>query len=229
MKLHFIGGLPRSGSTLLTSLLYQNKLIHTEGISALCDLMWVSSRSLDSQAVHANRRTEHAKGMVSSLPSLYYSEIDRPIVIDKCRRWTVPENVNMLLEYVTSNPKIICCVRDLGDIVQSFKRICSANKVDFDTSGLVEIMNGDIYATHCARKANNPNMYHFVEYESLCTEPQKTLDSVYDFLELERFKHDFNNIVNQNQEDDSVYGLEGMHDVRSSICHIHVGSYSSQR
>lgn len=156
--------------------------------------------------------------MIADLPARYYSKVDRPIIIDKCRRWTVPENVDMLIEYVTPNPKIICCVRDLGEVVRSFKKICSANDVDFDTSELVENMNGDIYATDCARKADNPDMYHFVEYERLCSEPQKTLDSIYDFLELERFEHDFNNIVNQNQEDDSVYGLIGLHDVRSSIC-----------
>jgi sulfotransferase len=220
VKLYFLGGLPRSGSTLLTTLLYQNPLIHTEGLSALCDAMWRTHQSFKQQAIPANRRQAHAHQMIADLPARYYSEVDRPIIIDKCRRWTVPENVDMLIEYVTPNPKIICCVRDLGEVVRSFKKICSANDVDFDTSELVENMNGDIYATDCARKANNPDMYHFVEYERLCSEPQKTLDSIYDFLELERFEHDFNNIVNQNQEDDSVYGLIGLHDVRSYICPI---------
>ncbi len=37
---YFISGLPRTGSTLLSSILYQNPLIHTEGNSALCQLMW---------------------------------------------------------------------------------------------------------------------------------------------------------------------------------------------
>jgi len=39
-KFFFISGLPRTGSTLLSSILYQNPLIHAEGNSALCQLMW---------------------------------------------------------------------------------------------------------------------------------------------------------------------------------------------
>ena len=35
-----LSGLPRSGSTLLTAILSQNPLIHAEGNSAVCQLMW---------------------------------------------------------------------------------------------------------------------------------------------------------------------------------------------
>ena len=35
-----LSGLPRSGSTLLSSILSQNINIHAEGNSAICQLMW---------------------------------------------------------------------------------------------------------------------------------------------------------------------------------------------
>jgi len=35
-----LSGLPRSGSTLLSAILSQNPLIHAEGNSAVCQLMW---------------------------------------------------------------------------------------------------------------------------------------------------------------------------------------------
>ena len=35
-----LSGLPRTGSTLLSAILYQNPKIHAEGNSGLCQLMW---------------------------------------------------------------------------------------------------------------------------------------------------------------------------------------------
>lgn len=217
MRLHFLAGLPRSGSTLLTSLLYQNPDIYTEGLSGLCDLMWVTQQSLDSQATDANNRREHADGMIRALPAMYYGNTDRPIVIDKCRRWTTLPNVEMLRRYVTPTPKIVCCIRGLGEIVASFKNLCARNGQDFDESPLVAWLNDDIAATQHAVDANDSDTYHFVEYEDLCDNPQDTLGGIYDFLELKRFKHQFTDIVNPNQEDDRVYGLVGMHDVRPTL------------
>jgi len=217
MKLYFLGGLPRSGSTLLASLLYQNPDIYTEGISGLCDLMWSAQKSLDSQATEANRRRDHANGMISALPAMYYSNTNRPVVIDKCRRWTTGPNFEMLRRYITPTPKIICCVRDLGEIATSFRNLCELNGQDFDKSPLIMGLNDDIEATRCAQSMDDPQTYHFVEYDDLCDAPQATLDGIYDFLELKRFAHQFTDIVNSNQEDDSVYGLIGMHDVRPTL------------
>jgi len=217
MQLHFLSGLPRSGSTLLTSLLYQNPAIHTEGLSGLCDLMWVAQQSLSSGSVDANHRRDHADQMIRQLPEMYYSNISRPVVIDKCRRWTTPPNVEMLRRYATPTPKIICSVRDLGEIVTSFGNLCERNGQDFNGSLFEETMHGDIQVMEYAKAMNDPDTYHFVEYDDLCAAPQEMLNGIYDFLELPRFAHQFTDITNPNQEDDSVYGLAGMHDVRPTI------------
>ena len=219
MKLHYLSGLPRSGSTLLTTLLYQNPLIHTEGISSLCDVMWQTHQSLsNAQAIPANRRQAHAHQMVSDLPARYYSEILRPVVIDKCRAWTAPDNVQMLKHYVTPQPKIIVLTRDPADIIASFKSLFVRNgRDDFDTSGMADEFNRNMICTQMARDADDPGLFLFVEFEKLITETQSELDRIYAFLEMESFIHNLSNIVTVNPEDDSVYGLAGMHDVRRTI------------
>ena len=218
MKLHFLSGLPRSGSTLLTTLLYQNPLIHTEGISALCDVMWQTHQSFSQQAIPANRRQEHAHQMISDLPARYYSQVTRPVVIDKCRAWTMEANVQMLRQYVTPQPKIIVLTRNPADIVESFKSLFERNgRDDFETSGMVEEYNRNIMGLTMAQDANDPDTFLFVEFENLISNTQNELDRIYQFLGMESFKHDLTNIVTMNPEDDSVYGLIGMHDVRRTI------------
>lgn len=219
MKLHFLSGLPRSGSTLLTTLLYQNPLIHTEGISGLCDVMWQTHQSFGgSQAIPANHRQEHAHQMVADLPARYYSDITRPVVIDKCRAWTMQPNVEMLRHYVTAEPKIVVLVRDPADIIASFKSLFERNgRDDFDASGMAGEFNRNMVGVRSAQDANDPDTFLFVEFEDLIGDTQGELDRIYGFLGMESFDHDLSNIVTMNPEDDSVYGLQGMHDVRRTI------------
>lgn len=219
MKLHFVSGLPRSGSTLLTTLLYQNPLIHTEGLSGLCDVMWHTHQSLSvSQSISANYRQAHAHQMVADLPARYYSETTRPVVIDKCRAWTVPDNVQMLKHYVTPQPKIIVLTRNPADIIASFKSLFERNgRDDFDTSGMADEFNRNMLSTQMAKDANDLETFLFVEFENLISNTQSELNRIYDFLDLEPYLHDLANIVTMNPENDSVYGLAGMHHVRRTI------------
>lgn len=219
MKLHFLSGLPRSGSTLLTTLLYQNPTIHTEGISALCDVMWQTHQSLsNAQAIPANYRQSHARQMVVDLPDRYYSNINRPIVIDKCRAWTFPANVEMLRHYVTPQPKIIVLNRNPAEVISSFKSLFARNgRNDFDTSGMAEEFNRNMISTQFAKESNDSDTFLFIDFENLVGDTIHELERIYEFLELEPFKHDLTNIVTMNPEDDSVYGLQGMHDVRRTI------------
>ena len=216
MKLHFLSGLPRSGSTLLTSLLYQNPLIHTEGVSALCDLMWNAQRSLDSDAVQSAHKRQIADNIVTSLPAMYYSNTTRPIVIDKCRAWTLPLNVKMLKRYY--EPKIVCCVRDVDQVVKSFGSLFNRNgRNDFFGSPFENELIMAQAGLQSAITSNDANTFLLVDYEDLISNTQNELNRIYEFLDLEPFLHDLANIVTANPEDDSVYGLQGMHDIRRTI------------
>ena len=125
MSKKFIGlsGLPRSGSTLLSSILSQNTNIHAEGNSALCQLMWdlqQSCRGLANEQLVVTNRLTTEKDVVSALPYQYYKDVKASIIIDKCRSWTHPLNVEMLYRYFDHKPKIIVLVRPILEIVRSF-------------------------------------------------------------------------------------------------------------
>lgn len=156
--------------------------------------------------------------MIADLPARYYSEVTRPVVIDKCRAWTTPANVEMLKDYVTQKPKIVVLTRNPADIIRSFKSLFDRNnRDDFETSGMADEFNRNMIATQMAKDANDSSTFLFVKFENLIDDTQTELSRIYDFLDLEPFTHDLINITTANPEDDSVYGLEGMHTVRRTI------------
>lgn len=225
-KFFFISGLPRTGSTLLTSILYQNPLIHTEGNSALCQLMWdnyVSCLHNCNQQLRANNKSNMDQFIIPNIPFIYYKDIERPIIIDKCRSWTLKDNINLIEKYISPDYKIIVLIRPIDDIMKSFMKLYLKNKVYSEeklskllipnSEPLMRSLNGVLYS-----KINNfNNNFIFIHYDDLINKPEKTLKKIYEFIGLDEFKHDFNNIVNYFPENDEVYGLVGMHEIRNNL------------
>lgn len=220
----FLCGLPRSGSTLLSCILDQNPEIHAEGNSAVCQLMWDMQQSCEgsaSEQLQANDRTADQDALVSSIPAIYYRNVKSMNIVDKCRSWTLPANMQIIRRYITDDPKVIVLTRPLDEIVASFVRLREANGWIGDLeAGLLEpgsepIMRS-LHGMEIA-KATNRGEFLFIEYADLVADAPAVVQSIYDFCEWEPFAHDFDNIVNRHPEDDAVYGLVGMHDIRPSI------------
>ena len=55
---------------------------------------------------------------------------------------------------------------------------------------------------------------YIVEYNDLMSNPNKVVKGFYDFFEIPKFKHNLFKIENSDKENDMVYGIPGMHDVR---------------
>jgi sulfotransferase len=223
----FIGlsGLPRTGSTLLSAILSQNPDIHAEGNSAVCQLMWDMQQSCKysaRQQLMANGRYDTtARDLIAAIPNIYYKDVTAPIIIDKCRAWTLPDNMDMFYSYLNSKPKIIVLERPLIEIVRSFVALRQANNYQGDpekgllddwSDPIVKSLNGIKLA-----KANNKGEFLFVQYDDLINNIKSITDKIYEFCELEPFEHDFNNIVNKHPENDKVYGMIGQHDIRPTI------------
>lgn len=79
------------------------------------------------------------------------------------------------------------------------------------------IIDNAMYGLAYAMLEENRKYFHLIEYEDILKNPKKAMDGIYEFLGVDKFDHDFDNIVNNVKEDDKVYGIEGMHDVRSTI------------
>ena len=116
-----LGGLPRTGSTLLSAILSQNPDIHAEGNSAVCQIMsdiLVTCETLAKEQLTANNR-EHTKiDLIKEIPNIYYKDVTASVIVDKCRSWPTKDN-QLLYRQLTSNPKTIILTRPLEEIVKS--------------------------------------------------------------------------------------------------------------
>jgi sulfotransferase len=240
----FMAGLPRSGSTLISSILNQNPAIYSGPNSPMCGMMWNLERSiLASEQWMAYPKPAVMPGVVMGLLNSYYSDIDRPTVIDKSREWALPNHYQVLLRCMETAPRIIMPVRSITEILASFISLVNKNpsspsfidreieaRQEFnfyrppdDTrcdhlmrpKGLIDdCLFGLAYAIQAPEAQGN---FHLVEYDDLVSDPETAINGIYDFLGIERFDHDYADIVNVTPEDDNVFGLQGMHDVRPTI------------
>lgn len=219
-----LSGLPRSGSTLLSSILSQNPEIHAEGNSAVCQLMWdmqVSCEEMAGEQLLANNRLSTQNSLISAIPAIYYKDIKATHIIDKCRSWTLPPNMDMLRRYITNKPKVIVLIRPIDEIIKSFVFLRKNNgwAGDLESDLLVEdsepimrSLKGIEYA-----KQSKSDEFIFIEYDDLVTQTDEVIKSIYEFCNFEPFNHYYNNIKNIHPENDIIYGLDGMHDIRSTI------------
>jgi sulfotransferase len=222
-----LSGLPRSGSTLLSSILSQNPLIRAEGNSAVCQLMWDMQQSCLTSAKEqllANGREKTTSfDLISQIPHIYYKNITAKIVVDKCRSWTIEANIAMLEKYIDKNCKIIIMERSATDIVKSFVKLYKKNGMgiqnDIETKLLTpnsEPIMRSIAGVNWAKK-NNKNNFIFIQYNDLITNTETTIRRIYEFCGWDKFSHNFTNIECKYPENDEIYGLKGMHVVHNKV------------
>jgi hypothetical protein len=129
--------------------------------------------------------------------------------------------MNMIRRYITDEPKVIVLTRPVDEIVESFARLRSANGWEGDPkAGLLDPESEPIMRSLMGveiAKASNSGEFLFVEYADLISDPSSQVARIYEFCDWEPFTHDYDNVVNLHPEDDSVYGLAGMHDIRSRV------------
>lgn len=184
------------------------------------DMLQSCEQNCNEQLI-ANNRFDTTYHLVNRIPEIYYENTTRQVVVDKCRSWTLPANQDLLRRFVTDTPKTIVLTRPIDEIVASFAALYEQNDKEFDESVLLredsEPLMRSLRGVEWAKQVNKGEFF-FITYKELVDDTDAVLDSVYGFIGIERFEHDLNNIVNVLPENDAVYGLIGMHDVRQTIC-----------
>ena len=216
-NLAFIAGTPRSGSTLLVSVLAQNPKFKAGRISALCELMWQTKLVFDSYAAVTGQPAEHGDSTISSLPGLYHQGEDKSVVFDFCRSWTRQANLDLISKYITDKPKIICPFRSKDEVIGSYQKLFeSNNRTDFFESSFYQETLDNFHSLEYAMRLND-DRFLFVEYKDLVQSPQIVFDKIYSFIGAEPFAHDFDNVVCDFTDNETVAGLVGLHNVRRKI------------
>jgi sulfotransferase len=233
-KIHFVAGLPRSGSTLLAGLLRQNPRFHAAMTGPVGSLVTTLLNTMSAQNEasvfldEAKRRT-----ILKAVIQAYYADqADKEVVFDTNRLWCARLP---LLQALFPGSKVLACVRSVAWVMDSFERLVRRNA--FEPSKLFG--TADERATVYSRTealAHRDRVVGFaysalkeayygehssslllIDYEILTQKPQACLELVYRFLEEPWFEHDFDNVEYDEPEFDQHLGAPGLHRVAGPV------------
>jgi sulfotransferase len=235
--IHFISGLPRSGSTLLSGLLRQNPRFSASiasPVAAFVDALQAPlSGSEFASVMDDARRADMLRGLFDSYYAATRAKLaPDSVVFDTNRTWTAR---TAMLAQLFPEARIICCVREIGWVIDSVERMLNKNPLrtsrifGFQRGASVyqrteALMNGDTglvglpwanlreawFGAYAKRLI-------LVPYEHLAKEPKRTLQKLYAELREPYFKHDFNEVSYEEPEYDEHLGMPGMHTLRKKV------------
>jgi sulfotransferase len=240
-----MGGLTRSGGTLLSAILNQNPDIHVSEVSPICDLTYKVNQLFDYSTEYnacpfENRRINVLKSLIDN----YYYDIDAKYIIDKQHSWTTEYNISMIKSLYTDNVKIICPVRNVLEILSSYITLLKKNKNNISfidreilKFGAFNVSEDELNDLRCdwlmskhgtlrsqlmsleyCLNYDHKNMILFVEYDDLVSNPKKEINKIYNFLEIKHFNHNFKEIsYTSSSLDNEVYGISNLHSIRKKI------------
>jgi sulfotransferase len=231
-RLHFISGLPRSGSTLLAAILNQNPRISADMSSSLFNVLAQVQICLSGRSeMHVQVTDELRRDVLLGATEGFFKRRPAEMVFDTNRSWC---GRMFLINELFPSAKVVCCVRRVPEIIDSIERIVRANPLEptrmfnYDPSGSiysrVEVlmsaggMIGQAYA--CLRDAcygPYADRLLLVPYAELTTRPRNALREIYEFLGEPLFVHDFDNVQFDACDFDTRMGAAGMHHVMPKV------------
>jgi sulfotransferase len=231
----FISGLPRSGSTLLSAILRQNPEFYADISSPVQSLVGATINVITASESNHLINEDRRKSFLRALFNAYYDAVEPPTVFDTSRGWTAKTS---LLKLLFPQTKIICCVRDLFWILDSFERIAAKNTlwnasltddearqtVTTRCDALMDVKKeGQVVKPYYFLEEGmllNPDMILLVEYEALCKKPESVMRELYDFIGKPYFDHDFRNVEYDNEVYDKALNMKSLHTVRREVSWI---------
>lgn len=239
-KYYFMSGLPRSGSTLLGALINQNPAVHCSAISPVLEMMYNMEQYLKTSEQYLAYPKPHCTDkIIGDYIKTFHGDVDKPFIIDKSRAW--PNNVDRIKRWITDDVKIICPVRPVLEQLASFIELIhrNPNEISYidkilieakipvnDTSRCEYLMSPDgiidqsLYALSQSIAKGWEKHILYVEYDDIVGNTQQTMDKIYSWLGVPTYTHDLENIDNKYREDDRVYDLKDMHEVRPKVAKI---------
>lgn len=233
-----LSSVPRSGSTVLMYLLNQNPTITIGGDSFLSYLLNdcrlnVKKNILEYQIPH-QQVTECLLNFCRSGANSWVDSLrNDKIFVDKSRGWLVDMDFTFK---VFPELKLIINVRDLRSIINSFEKI-NHNSIYADKKFFYKNIDSDLQLqridgilnfqvvkevlTSLRELVEVPKQYTsnilITRYEDLIETPESFMKTLYEFLEMPYFEHNFDNIEQTNNYNDNPFVPYGDHRISNKL------------
>jgi hypothetical protein len=213
-KIYFLTALPRSGTTLLGSLINGNNTqLAVSPHSIALDILFRINELKNTDIFNNFPDQISLNNFLAKSLSLYYEKVEHDIILDK-GPWGTPYNLE-LIQNLIEDRKFIILTRKPIECLASFMRLLPGDiesKSDY-------YMSEDGPIGKNIRSIRNlilqKEKYIHIEYEQLIKNPQKTVDEICKFVGVKTFKTKLNPFAfNCMMYDDSI--LEApVHEVRT--------------
>ncbi len=168
----------------------------------------------------------------AGMEAYYQALTDKPYVVDKSRGWGVHfDLLNMIFD---EEPKIICMVRDLRQILASMEKKFRQNPDKYRAiENHANLSGTTTFKRDLTHLQSAPGLaidrlvevhqwgWHkkilFLRFEDLTTKPEGTLKQVYTYLGVPEYKHNFEKVQQVTLEDDVVFGIPSLHEIRPKV------------
>ena len=240
-QMHTIGGLPRSGSTVVAAVLSQNPNIYVSDTSIIGGVVnaisGVTSTSKEAISHHYND-SEYPDKVVRATRAWvdsFYGE-HKGVVFDKERSWS---HMGLVFEKMFPDGHQFIMVRDLPDVFASMEKAHRKNPmlvpadvvpnqtmqgraamacgldgiIGSSVTGIMDLVHRD------TRKVT------FLPYEKLCTNPALVLKMIYKATGMDPFEHSFVDIKPTAGDLDVLYGNKYPHVIKEDILPSSIGGH----
>ena len=229
-KLFFLVALPRSGNTLLASILNQNPEIAATANSMTLEIMKVLFLLKETDVFKNYPDHKSLDNVLNTVFDNYYKDWPQRIIVDR-GPVTTPGNFNLMQKHFGNRFKVIVLVRDLLDVLASFVKWFENEPTAYPNKfgknieeKLWSLMNKDgsiakeLIAIQNA--FNYKEICHFIKYDDLVKNPQQTIINLYQFLDEPLYPHQFSNLkqfqLNGMGYDDKELG-NNLHMIRTEV------------
>lgn len=239
IQFHFISGLPRAGSTLLSAILKQNPRFSAAMTSPVATLVGAIQPKMTGGEFGVFFDDKKRALVLKAIFEAYHADriatlASSPVIFDTNRSWT---GRMALLADLYPQAKIICCVRSIAWIIDSIESMLAKNPLQLSrvfnfqpgssVYGRTEtLMNSDKgligLPWSTLREAwfgDYADRLVIVPYDHLVKAPARTLERLYQVLGEPYFPHDFDNVVYDEPDYDAHIGMPGLHTVRHKVEH----------
>jgi sulfotransferase len=237
-KIFYQSSLPRAGSTLLQNILAQNPNFYVTPTSGLLELIFGARLNYTNSAeFKAQDATAMKKAFLAfsraGMQAYFEALTNKPFAVDKSRGWGV--HFDLLQMIFDEEPKIICMVRDLRQILSSMEKKFRQNPDKYrplenhsNLSGITTLKRVLVHLQsppvglgldrllEVHQRGWNKKIL-FLRFEDLTSQPAEAMLKVYRYLGVEEFSHNFEKVAQVTQEDDQAFGIPALHEVRPKV------------
>ena len=224
MELYFCISLQRAGNTLLGSILNQNPDITFTANSPLTEIIYQLNLIKTNNEIPQQQNFPHHDSLDNVIRKTFYTYSETfktKYVINRCN-WGSDGNLELLEKYFDKKIKFLILYRNplecLASLLKAFK--VKKENIEIDADYYMNSETGVLGNVIKQIPLVQKNYEHlFITYDQLIANPQSTVNSIYNFFNIPKFKHTYTNLkqfeIQGVQYDDSIFGDVDLHTIRT--------------